>query len=354
MTHEHYMRRCLQLALLGQGNVAPNPMVGAVLVHAGLIIGEGYHQQYGQAHAEVNCINAVLPQHRHLIVHSTLYVSLEPCAHHGKTPPCAHFIVNQGIRQVVVGCRDAFSQVNGKGIAILHAAGVSVTESVLEAECLQLNRAFFCFHQWQRPYVVLKLAQSANGCMAEAAGGAPAKRLHISHPLTNRLVHAWRSQFAAILVGSRTALLDNPKLDVRLWQGKNPIRVLLDGQLQVPQTHHLYDGTAPTMVFNAQRNATEAHAELIKLSADNPGLDAVLAKLHQRHIQSVLVEGGPTVLAAFIAAGLWDEARVITNRNLMIDNGLSAPRLTGQLQVHCTRIATDEVIIYERRLLQNP
>ncbi|TAD89884.1 MAG: bifunctional diaminohydroxyphosphoribosylaminopyrimidine deaminase/5-amino-6-(5-phosphoribosylamino)uracil reductase RibD [Bacteroidetes bacterium] len=341
------MHRCLQLALLGQGQVAPNPMVGAVLVHNGVIIGEGYHRLYGQAHAEVNCVNAVLPQHRHLLCESTLYVSLEPCAHHGKTPPCANFIVAQGIKRVVVGCRDAFSMVNGKGIDILRQSGVTVTEAVLEAECRHINRAFFCYHQHQRPYVVLKWAQTAKGMVAYGHQTDAQERLHITHPLTNRLVHAWRSQLAAIAVGSRTAMLDNPRLNARFWPGPNPQRVLLDARLQVPQAHHLYHGTVPTLVFNEQRGGVEGNVEFIKLSGQNHNLKAVLAALHARGIQSLLVEGGPTLLQAFINQGVWDEARVITNRTLLIEHGLPAPSLSGQMPVHCSRIATDDLVIYE-------
>ena len=214
--HYTYMQRCLQLAVLGAGNVAPNPMVGAVLVNNGDIIGEGYHQQYGGPHAEPNCINDVPVEMKHMIPGSTLYVSLEPCAHFGKTPPCADLIIKTGIKKVVVGCRDPFSKVDGKGIDKLRNAGVEVIIGEWENECKELNKRFFTFHTKSRPYIVLKWAQTANGKMA--AEGED--RLLISNDYTNRLVHKWRSEEAAILVGRNTALMDNPSLTTRLWKGK--------------------------------------------------------------------------------------------------------------------------------------
>lgn len=222
--NEFYMQRCLELAAMGAGQVAPNPMVGAVLVHQGRIIGEGYHRQYGQAHAEVNCVNSVAEEERSLIPLATMYVSLEPCAHHGKTPPCADLIVAQGIKQVVIGCMDTFSAVAGKGIEKLEKAGIKVETGVLEAECRQINRRFFTFHEQQRPYIVLKWAQSRNGLVA-GAGGVPVR---ISNKYSDRLVHKWRSEEMGILAGTRTAINDNPRLNNRLWTGKDPVRIIID------------------------------------------------------------------------------------------------------------------------------
>ncbi|HVS95811.1 MAG TPA: bifunctional diaminohydroxyphosphoribosylaminopyrimidine deaminase/5-amino-6-(5-phosphoribosylamino)uracil reductase RibD, partial [Puia sp.] len=211
------MRRCLQLARLGAGHVAPNPMVGAVLVFEDRVIGEGYHRRYGGPHAEPECIASVAEPDKTLIGRSTLYVSLEPCAHHGKTPPCADLIVRMGISRVVIGCRDPFPEVNGKGIERLRAAGVEVQTGILEDECVRLNKRFFTFHLEDRPFIVLKWAQTARGFIAHSRAGA--ERLRISNEITDRLVHKWRSEEASILVGPRTAVLDDPALTVRLWKG---------------------------------------------------------------------------------------------------------------------------------------
>ena len=230
-----YMYRCLQLAGKGAGHVAPNPMVGAVLVHNDRILGEGYHQVYGQAHAEVNCINSVLPDDVPLIPDSTLYVSLEPCAHFGKTPPCADLIIKKQIRKVVIGCRDPFKEVDGKGIERLKAAGIEVISGVLEAACTDLNKRFFTFHTFNRPYVILKWAESANGKIS----GSGNERVFISNAWTNTLVHKWRSEESAIAVGTNTAMLDNPFLTTRLWPGRNPVRILLDKKLIIPRSHNI-------------------------------------------------------------------------------------------------------------------
>lgn len=247
------MHRCLQLARLGAGAVAPNPMVGAVLVHEGRIIGEGYHRQYGCPHAEVDCLQSVLEGDKHLIPQSILYVSLEPCAHFGKTPPCADLIIGHKIPHVVVGCRDPFPAVNGKGIEKLQAAGTHVEAGVLEAACRKLNERFFTFHQQHRPYVVLKWAQTADGKMAKDGP----ERLLISNAMTNRLVHRWRSEEMAILVGTNTAWADNPSLTTRLWPGPNPVRLVVDLHLRLPKNLHLFDASAPTLVFNLLQHTVD-------------------------------------------------------------------------------------------------
>ncbi|MEJ0080771.1 MAG: bifunctional diaminohydroxyphosphoribosylaminopyrimidine deaminase/5-amino-6-(5-phosphoribosylamino)uracil reductase RibD [Puia sp.] len=234
-----FMERCLKLAELGAGYTSPNPLVGAVLVHKGKIIGEGYHQQYGGPHAEVNCLDSVKEADRSLIPDSSLYVSLEPCVHHGKTPPCTDLILREKIRRVVIGCRDPFSEVNGKGIEKLLAHGVQVNYPVLDEQSKELNRRFITFHQQKRPYVILKWAQSANHKMAGMSG----RREMISNQYSSRLVHKWRSEEAGILVGTNTALLDNPELTVRLWDGKNPVRIVVDLGLRLPDSLKLFDGT---------------------------------------------------------------------------------------------------------------
>ncbi|HVZ96536.1 MAG TPA: bifunctional diaminohydroxyphosphoribosylaminopyrimidine deaminase/5-amino-6-(5-phosphoribosylamino)uracil reductase RibD, partial [Chitinophagaceae bacterium] len=261
---EKYMMRCLQLAKLGAGNVAPNPMVGAVLVHEDRIIGEGYHQNYGEAHAEVNCINNVAGSDKHLIDKSTLYVSLEPCSHYGKTPPCTDLIIRNKIPRVVIGCRDVYKEVAGRGIQKLQNAGVEVICDVLKQESICLNRRFFTFHTQFRPYFILKWAQTANNKI-----GAVEKRMLISNEHTNRLVHKWRSEEPAIMIGTNTALQDDPLLTTRLWKGKNPIRIVIDGKLKLPDSLSLFNNEAKTIVFNFHKNETKDNTRFIKLENEN-------------------------------------------------------------------------------------
>ena len=316
------MHRCLQLALMGAGHVAPNPMVGAVLVYNDRIIGEGYHQQYGQAHAEVNCIRSVAEKDTQWISSSTLYVSLEPCAHFGKTPPCADLIITNNIPKVVIACRDSYKEVAGKGIEKLKAARIKVTVGVLESEALELNKAFFTFHQQQRPYIILKWAQSSDKKIS-AAGN---ERIFISNDIVNRLVHQWRSETASILVGTNTALKDDPALTTRLVSGKNPVRLVIDRHLKLPKALQLFDGTVKTMVFNEQKDAAGDMISYFKTDTNN--IAQILDILYRQQIQSVLVEGGAKLLQFFIDAGLWDEARVITNSDLVIGEGVDAPVLS--------------------------
>lgn len=315
------MYRCIELARKGAGYVAPNPMVGAVLVQDGRIIGEGWHQHYGEAHAEVNALActdlSVLPRT------ATLYVSLEPCAHHGKTPPCADLVIRQGIPKVVIGCRDPFAAVNGKGIEKLKAAGIEVVEGVLENECRELNKRFFTFHEKKRPYVILKWAQTADGYMAHPAGNS--NRLLITNPLTNRLVHQWRSEEAGILVGTRTALADDPLLTNRLVPGPSPLRLLLDMELRLPSGLQLLNREYPTLVFNGLKDEVQENLEYCRLDKNKSLISQLMSALHERNIQSVLVEGGARLLQSFLDADTWDEARVITNSRLYIRDGLQAP-----------------------------
>lgn len=341
---EFFMQRCLQLAQLGAGQVAPNPMVGAALVHEGRIIGEGYHRQYGQAHAEVNCVQAVAPENKALIPASTMYVSLEPCAHYGKTPPCADMIVAQGIREVVIGSVDSFSAVSGKGIEKLQQAGVTVRIGILEQACRDLNRRFFTFHEKKRPYIILKWAQCAAGFMATLSG-EPVK---ISNSYSNRLVHRWRSEEMSILVGTHTALNDNPRLNNRLWTGKDPVRLVIDRALKIPRQYHLWDGTIRTLFFTATPPAVEGLTEIVQLDFDQPLLPQLMQRLHEHELQSVLVEGGAYVLQQFIAAGLWDEARVITGADALPE-GRPAPVLTHALRVGETTLAGDRILYYRHK-----
>ena len=332
------MERCLQLAQLGAGHVAPNPVVGAVLVHEGRIIGEGYHRQYGQAHAEVNCVASVAPEDRHLITRSTIYVSLEPCAHHGKTPPCADLIIREQIPEVVVGCVDIFAKVAGKGIAKLEAADIRVRTGVLEEKCKEQNRRFFTFHGRQRPYIVLKWAQSSNGLIA-AEGGRPVR---ISHPVTDRLVHKWRQEEAAILVGANTALTDNPRLNNRHWSGHQPLRIVIDLKGKVPATHNVFDKSQPTVFVTTKAIADHDH---IIVDAAEPLLPQLMQQLHARSVQSILVEGGAYTLQQFIDEGYWDEARVIVGANAIL-SGIAAPLLHQATLEQTMTLESDQLFFY--------
>lgn len=320
-TDERYMTRCLQLAVLGAGNVAPNPMVGAVLVYEDRIIGEGCHEKYGSAHAEVNCIASVKNDDIQLIEKSTLYVSLEPCNHYGKTPPCSELIIDKKIPKVIIGCKDILKDVAGKGILKLQRAGVDVTTGILETQSIELNKRFFTFHEKFRPYIILKWAQSVNSKI-----GLPGKRVFITNEYTNRLVHKWRSEEAAILVGTNTVLTDDPSLTVRLWEGKSPVRMLIDRDLKVPLNMRVYNSDSRTIVFNLKKNLSEENITYVKLGNEK-FLQSVVAHLFEINIQSVIVEGGRKILQSFIDAGLWDEARVITNKELTIEGGVDAPQI---------------------------
>lgn len=343
MGHEVYMARCIELAQLGAGHVAPNPMVGAVLVHNDVIIGEGYHQKWGEPHAEVNCLRSVGVQHRHLLSQATMYVSLEPCAHFGKTPPCADLLIENNIRQVVIGCSDPFNQVNGKGIEKLRAAGINVITGILEPECRQLNKRFFTFHTQQRPYIVLKWAQSNNG-MVDSTTGA---RVLISNNFSNRLVHKWRTEEAGILVGTRTALADDPQLNVRWWTGNNPVRMVIDLDLKLPTHLHLFNNQQSTILFNTKKHSKEGLISYYRIEGKNVLAELMQACYHLK-ITSLLVEGGPTLHQSLVDAGLWDEARVIENHDLVIDDGVAAASLHHHRLDHSYSLLTDQISFYHR------
>src|SRR6185312_7907950 len=345
---EQYMARCIQLARLGVGNVAPNPMVGAALIYEDKIIAEGYHQKFGEAHAEVNCINSVAHHDKNLIEKSTMYVSLEPCAHHGKTPPCSDLIIQKKIREVVVGCQDIYKEVAGKGIEKLRNAGVEVISGILENECKELNKRFFTFHQKQRPYIILKWAQSANGKI----GSNNDERILISNDYSNRLVHKWRSEEAAILVGTNTVLKDDPSLTTRLWKGNNSVRIVIDKELKIPSGSRLFSKETNTVVFNFVKNAVEENLNFIKIEKEN-FLQEMLFSLYQLNLQSVLVEGGAKTLQSFINAGLWDEARVITNEKMVIENGIGSPEMKNFLLVTQEKHFNDVINYYENNATAN-
>lgn len=315
------MQRCLDLASLGSGKVDPNPMVGALLVYDNKIIGEGFHQQYGQAHAEVNCINSVKKQHLHLIEKSTLYVSLEPCNHFGKTPPCSDFIVVHKISKVVIACTDPFEKVNGSGIKKLSDSGVEVITGILEKEVIELNKRFFTFHQQKRPYIILKWAQSENQCIS----GFQGKPIRISNAITDILVHKWRSEESAIMVGTNTVMLDNPSLTTRNWVGKNPIRIFIDRDLKIEQTAKILDQSAPTIILNQHINKREGENDFIQINFEHEIIPQLNELLYQKNIHSVIIEGGAKLLQTFIDFEIWDEAWVITNQTMHIENGIASP-----------------------------
>lgn len=331
------MQRCLDLASLGSGNVAPNPMVGAVLVYENEIIGEGFHQQYGQAHAEVNCINSVKHHNKHLIEKSTLYVSLEPCNHFGKTPPCSDLIVSHKIPKVVIACTDPFEKVNGSGIKKLSDSGVEVTTGILENEAIELNKRFFTFHQQKRPYIILKWAQSENQCISAFQG----KPIKISNALTDILVHKWRSEEAAILVGTNTVMLDNPSLTTRNWIGKNPVRIFIDRSLKIEQTAKILDQSAPTIILNQSTNKTEGKNDFIQINFEREIIPEINEFLFQKNIQSVIIEGGAKLLQTFIDSNLWDEARIITNQTMCIENGIDSPNFDYKFCFKQEKIESD-------------
>jgi len=339
------MRRGLVLAQMGAGYVAPNPMVGAVLVHEGRIIGEGYHQQYGGPHAEVNCINSVKSKDRHLIPDSTIYVTLEPCAHFGKTPPCTDLLVKENIKKVVIGSRDPFSQVAGKGIVKLQQSGAEVTVGVLEQECIELNKQFFTFNTLHRPFITLKWAQTANCKIANGNF----KRLHISNEYSARLVHRLRSQHMSILVGTNTALFDDPQLTTRWWPGKTPTRLVVDKSLRLPASLQLFDGSYPTIVFNLLRHQQHYNLMYYQIAEDSLLVNQIVQALYTLKINSVLVEGGTQLLQSFIDAGLWDEAVVITNEELIVTDGLPAPQLQNQKLVNVQHLYNDTVHTYTQQ-----
>ena len=353
------MHRCLELAQSGAGYVAPNPMVGAVLVYKGRIIGEGYHQQFGKAHAEVNCIKSVSENDKELIAHSCLYVSLEPCAHFGKTPPCTDLIIQHKIPEVIIGSRDPFAEVNarlndevgqGKGIEKLKAAGVKVEASILENECREINRRFFTFHEQHRPYIILKWAETSDHKIA----GTSEEKLRITNDETNRLVHKWRSEEASILIGTNTALLDNPELTTRYWNGPSPIRLVVDLDLKLPSLLHIFNKKQRTIIFNTLKNEESESLFFYKVSKDSDLIQQLVSALYKLNIQSVLVEGGAKLLQSFIDREIWDEVRIIKNEKpappasgLIINNGLAAPNLINASGKKTITILNDTISFFQ-------
>ncbi len=324
-SHEYFMDRCLELALKGLGNVAPNPMVGAVIVHEGEVIGEGYHQKYGMPHAEAIAVNAV--KDKSLLKKSILYVNLEPCSHMGKTPPCTDLIMKMKIPHVVIGTADPNVLVAGNGIDILRKNNIKVETGVLKERCTELNRRFFTFHLKKRPYIILKWAQSKDGFIdLKRKPDEPIGVNWISHPLSRSLVHKWRSEEQGIMVGTNTVLIDNPKLNVRNWEGKNPVRIILDRRLRISEGSCIYDNSSPTLIYNEIKSETSGQTEWVKTGFNNRDIKPILEHLYQEEIQSLIVEGGKELLENLIMNDLWDEARIFVGEK-KFKNGLKAPRL---------------------------
>ncbi len=325
MIDEKYMRRALQLARLGAGHTSPNPMVGAVIVGPdGRIIGQGWHRKCGEAHAEVNAVASVADPA--LLRDSTIYVTLEPCSHYGKTPPCANMLIERGIPRVVVGCLDPFVKVAGRGVKLLQEAGVEVAVGVLEQECRALNERFMTAHTNGRPWVQLKWAQTADGFIAlpPEAGENP---LHMSTPVTMRLMHRQRALCDAIVVGASTARIDNPSLTTRYWPGRSPLRVILSRHLSIPDDLNLLNDGLPTIVYNGVKSETVGPVEYVKMDTVDPR--CWLEDLYHRGVTSVMVEGGTQVLQGLIDAAIWDEARIeISPRR--VGQGVTAPVIDGR------------------------
>jgi diaminohydroxyphosphoribosylaminopyrimidine deaminase/5-amino-6-(5-phosphoribosylamino)uracil reductase len=350
ITDQQYLYRCLELAKLGAGNVAPNPMVGAVLVYKDKIIGEGFHRQFGQAHAEVNCINeAIQMGNAALISQATLYVSLEPCNHFGKTPPCTDLIIASKIPKVVIGCRDPHPYVDGKGIEKLSGAGIDVrlANKEMEQECIELNKRFFCFQLHRRPYIILKWAESADGIIS--AGSK--ERTLISNEYSNRLVHKWRSEEASIFVGANTVLSDDPELTTRLWPGNSPVRLVADPELKIPASLNIFNKKVSTIIFNTKKECEEENLKYYRIKDDENLLVQIMEALFRLQIQSVLVEGGAKLIQSFIDEKMWDEARVIKNIELKIGKGLAAPVLRHAKNTGMQKIFSDTIETYQ--LLNN-
>lgn len=327
MNHATYIHRCFDLARLGAGSVAPNPMVGAVFVYENRIIGEGWHRQYGHAHAEVNAVQSVKPEDLHLIGKSTLYVSLEPCCIHGNTPPCTDLILRHRIPKVVISCLDQTPAVSGRGVEILRNAGVEVLTGILKEPGEALSAFRNTFVTAQRPYIILKFARSKDGFM-----GVPGKQVWISNEYSQRLVHKWRSEIDAFLVGTRTALTDNPNLTNRFWFGKSPLRIVLDRNLSIPGHYFLLDKTSNTWVITEVDKPSEnPNLVFVNLKFDETFLPGLLHRLFEHKISSMMVEGGAATLASFIESGWWDEARIFTG-NKTLGAGIEAPIIGGLLK----------------------
>jgi diaminohydroxyphosphoribosylaminopyrimidine deaminase/5-amino-6-(5-phosphoribosylamino)uracil reductase len=329
-THENYIKRCIEIAKNGLGATAPNPMVGSVIVYNNNIIGEGYTSAYGSHHAEVNAINSV--KNKELLKDATLYVTLEPCSHSGKTPPCSDLIIKHHIPNVVVGCLDDNPRVAGKGIAKLKASGCNVTVGVLENNCKQHHKRFFTFHNKKRPYIILKWAETLDGLIAPLKKEAK-RPVWITNKFSRQLVHKWRAEEQAILVGTNTISEDNPSLTVRDWTGKNPTRIVIDREHKLSESYSVFNAEADTLEIS--KNNVDFNKPLAK---------QIIALLYSKNINSVIIEGGAKTIETFIDENLWDEVRVFKGPT-NFKNGIKAPEFHGQL-ISEEKIIDDTLHIY--------
>ncbi len=335
--HETYMQRCLQLASNGLPTAMPNPSVGAVIVHNDVIIGEGFTSAYGGNHAEVNAVHSV--KDKSLLKEATIYVSLEPCSHFGKTPPCSDLIITHKIPKVVIGTIDPFAKVAGRGVEKLQNAGCEVTLGVLEAQCVTSNKRFFTFHQHKRPYIILKWAETQDGFIDKIRQeNDPVQPNWITNIYARQLVHKWRSEEQAILVGTNTAITDNPKLNTRDWHGKSPVRVVLDRSLRIPLNYSLFDQTIKTIVLTALEKESQENLIFETIDFSKNIAQQICDVLFKHELQSVIIEGGKQTMQTFIDSNLWDEARVFKG-NVLFQQGVEAPVLKGNL--HSTQTILD-------------
>ncbi|RIV49292.1 bifunctional diaminohydroxyphosphoribosylaminopyrimidine deaminase/5-amino-6-(5-phosphoribosylamino)uracil reductase RibD [Flagellimonas taeanensis] len=346
--HQKYILRCMELGKKGLGTTAPNPMVGCVIVHDGKIIGEGFTSPYGGPHAEVNAINSV--EDKSVLSQASLYVTLEPCSHYGKTPPCADLIIKHHIPEVFIGLKDPHDKVAGKGIQKLEEAGCKVTVGILEKECREHHKRFLTYQEKKRPYIILKWAETQDGFMApdDTKRKDKPEPYWITNPYSRQLVHQWRSEEQAILVGTNTVLEDNPKLNTRDWAGKNPIRIVLDKNLRIDPDFHVLDGSVKTIVLTQQTDSSKFIQGIAYevLDFNKPMAQQICEVLHKQSISSVIVEGGAKTLQTFIDEGLWDEARIFTGA-IRFGNGIAAPKLNAVLQ-HRETILSDILSIYTK------
>lgn len=332
-----YMKRALELAERGRGSVSPNPMVGCVIVHEGKIIGEGWHQKYGEAHAEVNAVDSV--EDKSLLAESTCYVTLEPCSHFGKTPPCCDMLVRNQLKRVVIAVEDSHPLVRGRGIKRMQQGGIEVEIGLMEREARQLNARFFTAIEKQRPYIILKWAQTADGFIARKNYDSK----WISNSQSRQQVHRWRADEDAIMVGTNTAHYDNPRLNVRGLEGADPVRVVIDKSLRLSDELYLFDHQQPTLCYNLIKDEKSEGLGYIKLPEDT-FLEALFEDLKQRKIRSVLVEGGSLLLSGLIEKGMWDEARVFKSPT-EFEEGIAAPELTLR-ETESLEVADDKLNIY--------
>lgn len=340
--HEKYIKRCIELAENGFGTTYPNPMVGSVIVYEGKIIGEGWHKKAGEPHAEVNAVRSV--KDKSLLKKATIYVSLEPCSHFGKTPPCCDLIIEHKIPNVVVGTVDPNEKVAGNGIKKLIASGANVVVGVLEKECNELNKRFFTFHQQKRPYIILKWAESQDGFLSpEKEINQDRKPIWITNQYSRQLVHKWRSEEQAILVGTKTVIDDNPKLNVRDWAGNNPVRVVLDQNNRISKDSFIFDNSVKTIIFTkSEINFPSENTTFERIDFNENMIPSILSVLYQNQIQSIIIEGGLQTLQSFIDQNIWDEARIFVGKTIF-ENGTKAPILQKK-NVTKTYIQNDELI----------